>query len=61
MPWHATLSRMTNVMNCACVSTGWLNNQSQQAFTVLCEYLNTQQMKYSSTNLRLLYEAIQSH
>lgn len=40
---------------------GLANNRSQQALIALCEYLNTQQMKYPSTNLRLVYEAIQSH
>ncbi len=40
---------------------GLANNRSQQALIALCEYLNAQQMKYPSTNLRLVYEAIQSH
>jgi len=40
---------------------GLANNRSQQALIALCEYMNTQQMKYPGTNLRLVYEAIQSH
>jgi len=40
---------------------GLANNRSQQALIALCEYLNTQHMKYPGTNLRLIYEAIQSH
>ena len=40
---------------------GLANNRSQQALIALCEYLNTQEMKYPGTNLRLVYEAIQSH
>ena len=40
---------------------GWANNRSPQALIALCEYLNTQQMEYPGTNLRLVYEAIQSH
>ena len=40
---------------------GLANNRSQQALIALCEYLNTQQIKYPGTNLRLVYDAIQSH
>lgn len=40
---------------------GLANNRSQQALIALCKYLNTQQMTYPSTHLRLVYEAIQSH
>ena len=40
---------------------GLANNRSQQALIALCEYLNTQQMKYPGANLRLVYDAIQSH
>jgi hypothetical protein len=40
---------------------GLANNRSQQALIALCDYLNTQQMKYPGTNLRLVYDAIQSH
>lgn len=40
---------------------GLANNRSQQVLIALCEYLNTQQMKYPGTNLRLIYDAIQSH
>ena len=40
---------------------GLANNRSQQALLALCKYLNTQQMTYPSTHLRLVYEAIQSH
>ena len=40
---------------------GLANNRSRQALIALCECLNTQQMKYPGTHLRLVYEAIQSH
>ena len=40
---------------------GLANNRSQQALIALCEYLNSQQAIYPGTNLRLVYEAIQSH
>ena len=40
---------------------GLANNRSQQALIALCEYLNTQQMQYPGTSLRLVYDAIQSH
>jgi hypothetical protein len=40
---------------------GLANNRSQQALSALCQYLNTQQMKYPGTNLRLVYDAVQSH
>jgi len=40
---------------------GLANNRSQQALIALCDCLNTQQIKYPGTNLRLVYEAIQSH
>jgi len=40
---------------------GLANNRSQQALIALCQYLNTQQMQYPGTSLRLVYEAIQSH
>jgi hypothetical protein len=40
---------------------GLANNRSQQALIALCECLNTQQTAYPGTDLRLVYEAIQSH
>ena len=40
---------------------GLANNRSQQALVALCEHLNTQDLKYPGTNLRLVYSAIQSH
>jgi transposase len=40
---------------------GMANNRSQQALIALCEHLNTQQITYPGTNLRLVYDAIQSH
>ena len=40
---------------------GLANNRSQQALIALCECLNTQHMTYPGTDLRLIYEAIQSH
>jgi hypothetical protein len=40
---------------------GLANNRSQQALIALCKYLNTQQMKYPGTHLRLVYDAVQSH
>jgi hypothetical protein len=40
---------------------GLANNRSQQALIALCDCLNTQQSIYPGTDLRLVYEAIQSH
>ena len=40
---------------------GLANNRSQQALIALCQYLNTQQIKYPGTHLRLVYDPIQSH
>ena len=40
---------------------GLANNRSQQALIALCDCLNTQQAIYPGTELRLVYEAIQSH
>jgi hypothetical protein len=40
---------------------GLANNRSQQALIALCECMNTQQMKYPGTDLRLVYDPIQSH
>jgi len=40
---------------------GLANNRSQQALVALCDCLNTQQAIYPGTELRLVYEAIQSH
>jgi hypothetical protein len=40
---------------------GLANNRAQQALTALCDYLKTQHMRYPGTDLRLIYEAIQSH
>ncbi len=40
---------------------GLANNRSQQALIALCEYLNTQPMKYPGTHLRLVYDTVQSH
>lgn len=40
---------------------GMANNRSQQALLALCELLNAQQIEYPGTDLRLVYEAIQSH
>ena len=40
---------------------GMANNRSQQALLTLCEILNAQQIDYPGTDLRLVYEAIQSH
>jgi hypothetical protein len=40
---------------------GLANNRSQQALIALCKYLNTQQMNYPGTPLRLVYDAVQSH
>ncbi len=40
---------------------GMANNRSQQALLALCELLNAQQIDYPGTDLRLVYEAIQSH
>jgi transposase len=40
---------------------GLANNRSQQALIALCKCLNTQQLNYPGTNLRLVYDAIQSH
>ena len=40
---------------------GLANNRSQQALIALCEYLDTQQVTYPGTDLRLVYETVQSH
>jgi hypothetical protein len=40
---------------------GLANNRSQQALIALCDCLNAQQTNYPGTELRLVYEAIQSH
>jgi len=40
---------------------GLANNRSQQALIALCDELNTRQTQYPGTNLRLVYDAIQSH
>ena len=40
---------------------GLANNRSQQALIALCECLNTHQAVYPGTELRLVFEAIQSH
>ena len=40
---------------------GLANYRSQQALIALCECLNTQQVVYPGTELRLVFEAIQSH
>jgi transposase-like protein len=40
---------------------GLANNRSQQALVALCDYLNTQQVTYPGTDLRLVYETVQSH
>jgi transposase len=40
---------------------GLANNRSQQALIALCEYLNTHQVTYPGTDLRLVYETVQSH
>jgi len=40
---------------------GLANNRSQQALIALCECLNTKQAIYPGTELRLVFEAIQSH
>jgi Transposase protein/Winged helix-turn helix len=40
---------------------GLANNRSQQALAALCECLNAQQVNYPGTDLRLVYDAIQSH
>ena len=40
---------------------GLANNRSQQALIALCECLNTQRAIYPGTELRLVFEAIQSH
>ena len=37
------------------------NNRSQHALIALCDHLNVQQIPYPGTDLRLVYEAIQSH
>jgi hypothetical protein len=37
------------------------NNRSQQALIALCDHLNVQQLQYPGTDLRLVYEAVQSH
>jgi hypothetical protein len=40
---------------------GLANHRSQKALLALCECLNTQQAIYPGTELRLVFEAIQSH
>lgn len=40
---------------------GLANNRSQQTLSALCDCLNTQQTTYPGTDLRLVFEAIQSH
>lgn len=40
---------------------GMSNNRSQQALIALCNCLNQQQATYPGTELRLVFEAIQSH
>ena len=40
---------------------GLANNRSQQALIALCDCLNARQANYPGTELRLVYEAIQSH
>ncbi len=40
---------------------GLANNRSQQALIALCDCLNAQQAIYPGTDLRLVFEAIQSH
>jgi hypothetical protein len=40
---------------------GLANNRSQQALVALCECLNAQRTVYPGTDLRLVFEAIQSH
>jgi len=40
---------------------GLANNRSQQALIALCDCLNTQRAIYPGTELRLVFEAIQSH
>jgi len=37
------------------------NRRSQQALVALCEMLNAQRIKYPGTNLRIVYNTIQSH
>ena len=37
------------------------NNRSQRALIALCDHLNVQQIPYPGADLRLVYEAIQSH
>ena len=40
---------------------GLANHRSQRALSALCEQLNAQPITYPGTDLRLVYEAIQSH
>jgi hypothetical protein len=40
---------------------GMANHRSQRALSALCEQLNAQAVTYPGTDLRLVYEAIQSH
>jgi len=40
---------------------GLANNRSQKALGALCECINTQRAVYPGTDLRLVFEAIQSH
>lgn len=40
---------------------GLANNRSQKALVALCDCLNTQRTVYPGTDLRLVFEAIQSH
>jgi len=40
---------------------GLANHRSQQALIALCDCLNTQQVVYPGTELKLVFEAIQSH
>ena len=40
---------------------GLANNRSQKALVALCDCLNTQRTVYPGTELRLVFEAIQSH
>ncbi|MGB5737064.1 MAG: putative transposase, partial [Thiohalocapsa sp.] len=40
---------------------GLANNRSQKALIALCDCLNAQEAIYPGTDLRLVFEAIQSH
>lgn len=40
---------------------GLANHRSQRALIALCDHLNTQQVAYPGTDLRLVYETVQSH